>query len=120
MVEIEIRTPLYNEESEQIELQPVALVRVDEGGVTTFGDQAAVTTGTVLSVSKGSPVHPDDDPEDWARSLPAAYQSGDYVAVLIRDDNPAQADSEVVDLPEPEIPEAPQPAYSDDRQPTLH
>jgi hypothetical protein len=120
MVEIEIRTPVYNEESEQIEWEALAVLRADGDELTAVGNKAVVTPGPVVSVTTGESVHPEDNAEDWARSLPDAFRSGDLVAIVIRDDDPPLVDNGTLDDPEPQIPEPPVPALDEDRQTTLH
>jgi hypothetical protein len=120
MVEIEIRTPIYNEESGEIEMHALAVVRADGDSLTAVGDKSVVRSDSVVSVTTGKPLYPQDDPEEWARSLPDAYRSGDLVAVVIQDDNPPKLDEPAALGPEPAIPEPPLPVFDEDREATMH
>lgn len=114
MVEVEIRAPIHNEESETIDWKQLALVRADTAtGVVIDGDDSFVPLDPVMGITTGKPVEPDDDPEEWARSLPYAYRSGDPVAVVRHDDNTPTLDESEPDFVEPSIPEAPEPVYED-------
>jgi hypothetical protein len=106
MVEVEIRTPIYNEESQQIEWAAVALVRAEAGSFDVYGDADVVPSDPVLSVVTGQSVDLADDPEEWVRNLPAAYRSGDLVAVSLRDDAPHVLEHGPSYREEPVIPEA--------------
>lgn len=119
MVEIEIRTPIYNEESEQIEWKALAVIRADSDQLIAVGDKSVVMPGPVLSVTTGETVDPRDNPEEWARSLPDAFRAGDLVAVVIRDEDAPRVENGTIDAPEPEIPEPPVSAFDEQRRATL-
>ena len=106
MVEVEIRSPRFSDESRAVEWRGLARVRADGAGIQVGGDESVVHMAPVVSLSLGKSVHPRDNPEEWARNLPQAYRSGDLVAVLIRDDA-APAVQDQPDVVEPEIPDPP-------------
>ena len=112
MVEVEIRAPVYNEETEEIESQLVAVVRADGPALEVAPPTWAVPHAPVISLSTGKSVEPDDDPEEWARNLPYAYRSGDLAAVIRRDDNPPDLDQPELHEDEPLIPDPPVPEPS--------
>lgn len=116
MVEVEIRTQSYNEETGDIEWAVRALVRADGDTLDIYGDEDLVPRDPVLSISTGEQVHPGDDAEDWARNLPYAYRSGNPVAVIRHDDNPAEASEPELAANEPVIPEPPAPELDEDEQ----
>lgn len=97
MVVVEIRSPVYDEESSQVEWRLHALVKAEgaqleiTGNPMVLGDQNL----TVVDVRTGKRLSRDDDPEVWARNLPYAYRAGDLVAHV------------VVDTDAPEIPVEP-------------
>jgi hypothetical protein len=107
MVEVEIRAPIHNEESETIEWVPLALVRADGGDLEIYGE-IAVPPDPVMSIATGKPVEQANDPEEWARNLPGAYRSGDLAAVILRDDNPPAVGADAEDPGEPTIPDPPE------------
>ena len=107
MVEVEIRTPGYNEETQELEWNAVSLVRAEDGSLTIYGDESAIPQDSVMNPATGGPVHFNDDPEEWARNLPHAYRAGDLVAVVLRDDNAATVEEAEPEHHEPEIPEPP-------------
>lgn len=113
MIEVEIRTPTYNEESQAIEWERLALVRADDGEITVYGDESVLFEGPVMGIASGRPVEPDEAPDEWVRSLPYAYRSGDLVAVVLHDDAPPALDNAELE-PEPEIPEPPAPQLEHD------
>jgi hypothetical protein len=116
MVEVEIRTPIYDEESQEIVWRPLALVRADGDDLEVFGDGSCVPLDPVVSMSSGKSVEAADNPEEWARNLPYAYRSGDLAAVIRRDDDPPalEAPEEIAD--EPAIPEPPMPVLDECEQ----
>ena len=112
MVEVEIRSPRFSDESRVVEWRGLARVCADGTDIRVGGDESVVHMAPVVSLSLGKSVHPRDNPEEWARNLPQAYRSGDLVAVLIRDDA-APAVQHQPDVVEPEIPEPPASAELD-------
>jgi hypothetical protein len=111
MVEVEIRAPVYNEETQQIESKVLALVRAEAGSLDVYPpDSWTVPFAPVISLTTGKPVEPADDPEEWARNLPYAYRSGDLAAVVRHDDNPPALEPPDLSEDEPVIPDPPAPA----------
>jgi hypothetical protein len=106
MVEVEILTPTYNEESQTVAWEGVALVRAAGDQVTIYGDESVVQPIRVVSITHGKSIDVDEDVEEWARSLPDAYRTGDLVAVVRHDDNPPAAEVDA-DIVEPHIPHPP-------------
>lgn len=115
MVEVEIRTPTFNEEEQQIGSEGIALVRVVDGEITLYGEESSVPIAPVMSLTLQRSVDPADDPEEWARNLPYAYRSGDLEAVLLRDDAPPVFEDEEVD-DEPAVPDPPMPAFAEEAE----
>lgn len=96
MVEVEIRTPVYDEEAGQIRWRRRALVRADGDDLVIYTDGDGVILPDdmlVLDLDTGAHLHQTDDPERWVRNLPHAYRNGDLVAVVLVDTDapPAQA-----------------------------
>jgi hypothetical protein len=120
VVEVEIRSPVYNEESGEVEWPARALVRADGGDLMIYGDQQLVPRGlSVVDVATRRRVTGDEDPEVWARNLPHAYRAGDIVAaVLIDTSAEAATPPEEAQVDPPTIP-AP-PAAVREREATLH
>jgi hypothetical protein len=114
MVEVEIRSPAYDEEAQSIRWLGLALVRADGPEITIYGDESVVVTDPVMSLAAGRTVHIEDDAEDWVRNLPYAYRGGDLIAVLLRDDNAPDIADAPSDQAEPEIPEPPIPVFESD------
>ncbi len=118
MVDVEIRRPYFDEESQGIEWQLRAIVRATTDGVKVSAvsdDFSSLVDEPVLEASTGELVAPSTEPERWARSLPDAYRAGDLVAVVVRDDEPSEIDA-LGDIDEPVIPEPPQPEFTDDQE----
>jgi hypothetical protein len=96
MVAVEIRTAVYDEENARIEWRALALVRADGKQLTIYGEKADdLIDGDVrvVSVQSGKPITAADGPEEWARSLPYAYRSGDIVAAVVHDDAPVRREA---------------------------
>ena len=106
MVEVEILAPTYNEESQTVAWQGVALVRAVASDVTIYGDQSVLQPIRVMSITHGKSIDIDEDAEEWARSLPDAYRAGDLVAVVLHDDSPPVVEDDG-DIVEPHIPDPP-------------
>jgi len=92
MVVVEIRAPVYDEESSQIEWRLRALVKAEgaqleiTGEATVLGDEIL----TVVDIQTGRRLSRNDDPEVWARNLPHAYRAGDLVAHVVIDTDPPE------------------------------
>jgi hypothetical protein len=111
MVVVEIRTPIYNEESSQIEWQPRTIVRADGSDLTFIGEQGVVSEDVaILDAATGRSLHGFDDPETWARNLPSAYRSGDLVAVVLVDTDPPGELAEI--KPDHDLPTVPSSSQS--------
>jgi hypothetical protein len=108
MVEVEIRTPIYDEESETVQWARLALVRAEGRDLEIYGDASCVPPAPVMSITTGRPVEQADDPEEWARNLPYAYRTGDPAAVILRDDNPPHIEEPDSEFVEPSIPDPPE------------
>jgi hypothetical protein len=94
MVEVEIRTPVYDEEASQITWRRRALVRAEGNDLVIYTDGEGVVLPDnmlVLDLETGEQLRQADDPERWARNLPHAYRNGDLVAVVLADTEPAPA-----------------------------
>lgn len=106
MVEVEIRSPRFSDQSRTVEWDTLARICADGADLKVGGSESAVHMAPVMSVSLGRSVHPREDPEEWTRNLPHAYRGGDVVAVVTRDDDPP-AEQHHPDVVEPVIPEPP-------------
>lgn len=94
MVEVEIRTPVYDEEEGQISWRRRALVRAEghDLALYTDGDESLIPDDlAVLDLASGEQVRRTDDAERWARNLPHAYRNGDIVAVVLIDSDAPSA-----------------------------
>lgn len=121
MVEVEIRTPTINEETQDITWTGLALIRVADGEVTVWGEDSVIHLDSVMSIKHGKPVHRDENPEEWARSLPYAYRSGDLVAVVLQDDDPpARLTEPPTERTGPTLPDAPRLVREDERRSIAH
>lgn len=90
MVVVEIRAPVYDEESSQVEWRLRALVKAEGAQLEITGDRTVLGNDnlSVVDIQTGRRLSRDDDPEVWARNLPHAYRSGDLVAHVAIDTNP--------------------------------
>lgn len=115
MVVVEIRSPVYDEESSQIEWRGRALVKADGVDLEIYGeaDLLAAEELAVLDLQTGKPLLADDDPEAWARNLPFAYRAGDLVAVVVIDTDPPEVPVEPA--PSDDLPSIPAPPGLADR-----
>jgi hypothetical protein len=92
MVVVEIRAPVYDEESSQVEWRLRAIVKAEDahleisGNPTVLGDDSL----TVVDVETGKQLVRSDDPEAWTRNLPHAYRAGDLVAHVVIDTDPPE------------------------------
>lgn len=102
MVAVEIRGPVYDEESGQVEWRVYSVIKADGDGVEVlFGRDMLLDDHDlkVVDCHSGKQLDKDDDPEGWARNLPYAFRAGDLVAVVSFDSEPQ---------PEQNSPEPPQ------------
>lgn len=110
MVEVEIRAPVFDEETGEFTWQTRAVVHARGGAldIDLHGTDPVISRDmVVLDVARGGPVTASDDPERWARNLPHSYRAGDLVAVVVCDDDPAASHGEerpadtAIKIPEP-------------------
>ncbi len=109
MVVVEIRTPVYDEESCAIEWVVRATVRA-QGRDLEINPEGEIIDRELQVVDVLSRRKPqgNDDPEVWARNLPHAFRAGDYVAVIVEDANEPQfQQDDSAPEPEPVVPEVP-------------
>jgi hypothetical protein len=118
VVDVELRSPIFNEETGQIEWRKRQLIRADGNDVEFFRpvDQPAEEPSlidikmNVIDQVTGELISGEDDGETWARNLPYSFRSGDIVAVVLRDDSPPETATPAASGPRPEdIPEIPAP-----------
>jgi len=110
MVAVEIRSPIYNEESGQVEWRGLAWIKADGDKVEVFGERMLVHAYDlkVVDVETGKQLSIDRDAEAWARNLPYAFRGGDLVAeVVIDSDPPQEAETPAPQGQLPTIPAAP-------------
>ena len=88
MVELEILTA-SGQHGEEAEWRPLAHLRVDGRNVEVTGERSVLDfTMPVVSLRTGDKVRFEDDHEEWARSLPTAFRTGDVIVRVLHDDNP--------------------------------
>lgn len=108
MVAVEVRSPVFNEETGQIEWCARALVRADGDELTVYGPEGAAAVVdlamNVVDVTTGDVVHSSDAPERWARFLPFSLRAGDLIGVVVHDDDPIAIDAGDHAEDAPEIP----------------
>jgi hypothetical protein len=89
MVELQIRSPFLNEETNEVEWAVLTRLRVAGDTVEIEGDEGLLDFSVpVVSLRTGELLLFEKDREEWARNLPNAYRAGDYVVDVFRDDNP--------------------------------
>jgi hypothetical protein len=94
MVELQIRSPRLNEETQGVEWDVLVELRISGDEVDVRGDERLIDfTVPVVSLRTGEPLLFDQDKEEWARNLPNAYRAGDYVVDVFNDDNPIPPDA---------------------------
>jgi hypothetical protein len=110
MVAVEIRTPVYDEESNEVTWRGRAIVRAQGATLDIYGDPEVVDQHlSVVDIATGTPIRGMDDPEAWARSLPCAYRAGDLIAVVLLDTDPPELPSRADGESERDIPSIPAP-----------
>lgn len=109
MVVVEIRTPVYDEESCAIEWIVCATVRAQGSDLDISPEGEIIDRDLqVVDVLSHRKLQGNDDPEIWARNLPHAFRAGDYVAVVVEDANgPRVLGDNSAPEPEPVIPDVP-------------
>jgi hypothetical protein len=114
MVEVEIRTPVYDEEEGHITWRRRALVRAEGDDLVIYTDGDGVVLPEdllVVDLATGARLRPADDPERWVRGLPHTYRNGDLVAVVLLDTDEPQTEAAVESSrTTPSIPVPPEPA----------
>lgn len=89
MVVVELREQRL--ESDHLEWETVAVIRVDGETVEVKGDEARIDRSLpALSLSTGKQIRFEDDPEEWARSLPTVFHAPDFEAVVVEDTAPSK------------------------------
>ncbi len=92
MVELEILAAVDGHGHEP-EWRPLVRLRVDSHNVQVEGDRNVLDFDMpVVSLRTGDQVRFEDDREEWARSLPTAYRTGDVIVNVLHDDNPIRDD----------------------------
>lgn len=90
MVTVELRT--QHVESDHVEWETIVSLRVDGSHVHVEGDGDKLDRSLpVISVTSGRRLQYEDDPEEWARSLPTLYHAPDFMAVVVDDSDPPEA-----------------------------
>lgn len=87
MVELEIVAASGQHGDE--EWRSLARLRVDGREVEVEGERGVFDfTMPVVSLRTGGQVRFEEDQEEWARSFPTAFRTGDVVVRVLHDDNP--------------------------------
>lgn len=87
MVVVELRE--QRAESGHVEWETVAVLHVDGERVEIDGDGAKIDRSLpALSLTTGKQIRFDEDPEEWARSLPTVFHAPDFEAVVVQDTAP--------------------------------
>ncbi len=108
MVAVEIRGPVYDEESGHVDWRVYSMIKADEDGIEILFSEDMLLDDHDLKVvdcRTGKQLSKDDDPEGWARNLPYAFRAGDLVAVVSFDSDP-QAEQNSPEPPQ-ELPTIP-------------
>lgn len=108
MVGVEIRTPIYDEESHQFTWRGCAFIRAEGDTLDIIGDASLVDPDLpIVDASTGRQLRGTDNPEAWARNLPYAYRSGDLLAVVAIDTD-GRSEAGPVEHEIPAIPSPPE------------
>lgn len=92
MVELEILAAV-DQHGHEPEWRPLVRLRVNRHDFQVEGDRNVLDFDTpVVSLRTGDQVRFEDDHEEWARSLPTAYRTGDVIVNVLHDDNPIRDD----------------------------
>lgn len=99
MVELEILTAV-EQHGDEVTWEPLAQLRVDGGDYDIADDHGVIDLRMPLvSLRTGGEVRFEDDHEEWARSLPTAFRTGDLIVRVLRDDDPVrEAELPVMDV----------------------
>ncbi len=113
MVAVEIRTPVYDEESNKVTWHGRAIVRAEGETLDIYGDHEVIDAGiSIVDPQTGRSIRGMEDPEAWARSLPCAYRSGDLIAVVLVDTDPPEHAAPDAARTQREVPTIPAPPRS--------
>jgi hypothetical protein len=94
MVELQIRSPVLNDETNEVEWTVRTQLRVSGEIVEVEGDEQLIDFSVpVVSLRTGELLLFEKDREEWARNLPNAYRAGDYVVEVFQDDDPIPEDA---------------------------
>src|ERR1700739_110638 len=91
MVSVEIRGPVYDEESGQVEWPVYSVIKADEHGIEVLFGGDMLLDDHDLKVGDcrtGKQLSKKADPEGGGRILPKAFRAGDPVAVVSFDPEP--------------------------------
>lgn len=92
MVELEILAAV-DQHGHEPAWRPLVRLSVDSHDFQVEGDRNVLDFDMpVVSLRTGDQVRFEDDPEEWARSLPTAYRTGDVIVNVLHDDNPIRDD----------------------------
>jgi hypothetical protein len=90
MVELEILTAM-DQHGDEVVWEPLAHLRVDNATYDLDDAQGVIDFRVPLvSLRTGTEVRFEDDREEWARSLPTAFRTGDVIVRVLHDDNPVR------------------------------
>lgn len=90
MVVVEFRRPERDERGRAVGARTVTRLTVRDGEVRIEGEEPEVDLEQrVVSLRTGRAIAFRDDPEEWARSLAAAYRTPYLWAEVVEDTNPA-------------------------------
>lgn len=110
MVEVQIRT--LDPGGTESAWRTAATLRVEDGHLELDGDERLVDLEhpapdrrAYLRTGERRRIYCRDDPEEWARNLPATYRGPYLVAAVVRDTNPLPAperqERRRIEIPEP-------------------
>lgn len=87
MVTVEIRVQHFD--SDHVAWETIARLHADGQQVEMEGDIDRFDLELpVVSLTAGTQIRYEDDPEEWARSLPTVYHAPDFEAVVVADTAP--------------------------------
>jgi hypothetical protein len=99
VVDVELRSPVFNEETGTIEMRNRVLVRAEGSDIQLYRPAGSPhdcielidIEMQVVDQATGEIISGRDDAERWARNLPHAFRAGDVIAVVTHDDDPPAA-----------------------------
>jgi hypothetical protein len=87
MVTVELRA--QHVERDDVEWETIAVLRANGRQVEVTGDAGRLDRSLpVISLTSGRRLRYEDDPEEWARSLPTVYHAPDFLAIVVEDSDP--------------------------------